>query len=213
MTKGKQMRSDRDNQRSKVYAAEQASGLMVNRQTIPNAELQGWVNAVLDRRVIRSRWGARSVEVKLTGGYGGASAWGSYKITASPSARNEYVMLHEIAHILSPDDERHGPRFCGVLLFLVRNVMGAEAHKSLLTAMREHRVKRSNAAIPAVRSNVPAPRKVRERETRKRQHEEARFVIARQVARGNITWKQVLELAKERQKAQSSLRAAKKKSA
>jgi hypothetical protein len=205
------MRSDRDNQRSKVYAAESASGLMVNQQTIPNAQLQEWVDAVLDRRVIRSRWGARSVEVKLTGGYGGARAWGSHKITASPSARNEYVMLHEIAHILTPQDEGHGPQFCGVLLFLVRNVMGAEAHKRLLTAMRQHRVKRSNAGIPAVRANVPAPRKIRQREEKKRQQEEARFVIARQVSRGNITWRQVLEFAKERQKQEAAVRTAARK--
>jgi len=205
------MRSDRDNQRSKVYAAESASGLMVNRQTIPNAELQGWVDAVLDRRVIRSRWGARSVEVRLTGGYGGARAYGTRKITASPSARNEYVMLHEIAHILTPQDEGHGPQFCGVLLFLVRNVMGAEAHKSLLTAMRQHRVKRSNAGIPKVRSDVPSPRKAREREERKRQQELAAFTIIREVNRGNITWKQVIELANDKRKQEEAFRTAARK--
>lgn len=205
------MRSDRDNQRSKVYAAEKASGLCKDEQTIPNAELQAWVDAVLDRRVIRSRWGSRSVEVKLTGGYGGARAHGTYKITASPGARNEYVMLHEIAHILTPQDEGHGPRFCGVLLFLVRNVLGADAHKSLLTAMREHRVKRSNTAIPKVRSDVPAPRKVREREERKRQQQAARFTIIREVNRGNITWRQVIELAKEKQRQEASFRAAMRK--
>lgn len=194
------MATTRDNQRSKVYDAERSSGLMPRQQTIPNAELQGWVDAVLDRRVIRSRWGVRKVEVKLTGGYGGATAYGSWRINASPAARNEYTMLHEIAHTLTPRDVGHGPEFCGVLLFLVRNVLGKEAHASLLAAMRKHRVKRSNAGIPKVRADVPAPAPIREREQRKEDKEHALRVIRNQVASGKVTWRQIAELAKEQQR-------------
>ncbi len=195
------MRTDRDNQRSKVYAAERASGLCKFEQTIPDAELQDWVNAVLDRRVIRSRWGARTVEVKRTSGRGGATAYGTWRINASPGARNEYVMLHEIAHVLTPRDAGHGPEYCGVLLFLVRNVLGKEAHAALLEAMRKHRVKRSNSSIPRVRSDVPAPAKVRERQERREQREAAIRKIRVQVERGYLTWRQVAELAKTEQRA------------
>lgn len=198
------MRTDRDNQRSKVYSAELGSGLCKVKQTIPDGELQGWVNAVLDRRVIRSRWGARSAEVKLTGGYGGARSWGSYKITASRGARNEYVMLHEIAHLLAGQDAGHGPKFCGVLLFLVRNVLGKEEHAALLAAMRKNRVKRSNDGIPRVRGDVPAPKKIREREQKREQHERALRVIRAEVARGHVSWRQIAELAKAEQRIAAS---------
>lgn len=194
------MRTDRDNQRSKVYAAERASGLCKFEQTIPDAELQQWVNAVLDRRVIRSRWGARTVEVKRTSGRGGATAHGTWRINASPGSRNEYVMLHEIAHILTPRDAGHGPAYCGVLLFLVRNVLGKEAHAALLAAMRKHRVKRSNSAIPRVQANVPAPAKVREREAKRENRERALRVISSQVRNGDVTWRQIEELAKKQQR-------------
>ena len=194
------MATTRDSQRSKVYDAERASGLSPNKQTIPNAELQGWVDAVLDRRVIRSRWGVRKVEVKLTGGYGGATAHGSWGINASPAARNEYIMLHEIAHTLTTRDVGHGAEYCGVLLFLVRNVLGKEAHASLLAAMRKHRVKRSNAGIPKVRVSVPAPAPMREREQRKTDKERALRVIGDQVASGKVSWRQVAELAKAQQR-------------
>lgn len=192
--------TDRDSQRSKVYAAERASGLCKFEQTIPDAELEDWVNAVLDRRVIRSRWGARTVEVKRTSGRGGAMAYGSWRINASPGARNEYVMLHEIAHVLTSRFTGHGPEYCGVLLFLVRNVLGKEAHASLLAEMRKHRVKRSNAGIPPVRSDVPAPKKIREREQRKEAQEEALRIVRKQVANGRLTWRQIAELAKSEQR-------------
>lgn len=194
------MRTDRDNQRSKVYAAERASGLCKFEQTIPDAELQDWVNAVLDRRVIRSRWGARTVEVKRTSGRGGATAHGTWRINASPGARNEYVMLHEIAHVLTPRDAGHGPAYCGVLLFLVRNVLGKEAHAALLEEMRKHRVKRSNSGIPRVGADVPAPRKIREREQKREQHERSLRVIRAEVARGHVSWRQIAELAKTEQR-------------
>jgi len=205
------MRTDRDSQRHKVYAAEGSSGLNTFVQTIPDREVQDWVNGILDRRFIRSRWGVRTVQVKLTNGNGGANAWGSYKITASRGARNEYAMLHEIAHVLTPNHTGHGPEFCGVLLYLVRSVLGKEAHAKLLTAMREHRVKRSNSAIPAVRKEVPPPTKQREREERKSEQQAARFRIIAEVNRGNISWNQVIALAKEKQRQANEQKAATRK--
>ena len=200
------MRTDRDSQRSKVYAAERACGLCEVKQTIPNDQLQGWVDAVLDRRVIRSRWGTQTATVKLTNGYGGARTYGRHKITVSRGGRNEYVMLHEIAHVLTPEDVGHGPEFCGVLLFLVRNVLGKDAHAALLASMRQHRVKRSNAGIPPVRGNVPPPKAVRIREQKREDHDRALRVIETQVARGNVTWRQVAEFAKQQQRIAASQR-------
>jgi len=188
----------RDNQRQRVYDAERAAGLNPLAQTIPNADLQGWVDDVLDRRIIRSRWGARKVRVELTRGRGGAYAYGSHTIRVTRLARNEAVLLHEIAHTLTDSQfAPHGPEYAGVLLFLVKNVLGAEAHGSLFAQMRAHKVRRSNAGIPAVRSEVPAPRAARERELRALNRDKALHSIRKMVARGQVSWAEVERLARE----------------
>lgn len=187
---------DRDTQRQRVYDAENASGLNPWQQTIPNADLQTWVDDVLDRRAIRSRWGVRQVRVELTHGRG-AHAEGSHTIRASRAGRNEFVLLHEIAHTLTHGYAGHGPEYAGVLLFLVKTVLGREAHATLLAQMRKHKVRRSNAAIPKVRSDVPEPRVKRERAQRAARQNAAlsRLVVA--VQRGEITWPMVERFARE----------------
>jgi putative metallohydrolase (TIGR04338 family) len=41
------------------------------------------------------------------------------------------VVLHELAHLLCPSREDHGPAWCGALLWLVRRVLGVEAYGAL----------------------------------------------------------------------------------
>lgn len=142
----------RDTQRERVYRAERAAGRAVDgqfwQQTIPNDRLQGYVDDVLSRKAIQSRWGRRYIEVGLKRG-GKALAHGSSRITLPLGGRNQWVVLHEVAHCLTPDRyASHGPEFAGVYLFLVRTVIGAEAGKVLLTEQRNHRVRRNTAAIP-----------------------------------------------------------------
>lgn len=192
---------ERDTQRQRVYDAENASGLNPWKQTIANSDLQAWVDGVLDRRAIRSRWGVVRVRVELTHGRG-AHAVGSGLIRASRAGRNEYVLLHEIAHTLTYGHAGHGPEFAGVLLFLVKTVMGRDAHAALLASMRQHRVRRSTAGIPKVRSDVPEPRAKRERAQRAAAQESAlnRLVVA--VQRGQITWAMVERFAREQRAAE-----------
>lgn len=201
---------DRDNQRQRVYDAEWASGLRPLQQTIANADLQAWVDDVLDRRAIRSRWGVRKVTVELTHGRGGAYATGYGVIRASRPARNDYVMLHEIAHTLTTGKgyAPHGPEFAGVLLFLVKTVMGREAHAALLASMRKHKVRRSNAGIPAVRSDVPAPKAQRERVARKQASQEALRRLQGIVRDGDMTWAAIERYAREQRRAQAAARRA-----
>lgn len=191
---------DRDTQRQRVYDAENASGLNPWQQTIPNADLQAWVDDVLDRRAIRSRWGVRKVRVELTHGRG-AHAEGSHTIRASRMGRNEYVMLHEIAHTLTHGYAGHGPEYAGVLLFLVKTVMGREAHAALLASMRKYKVRRSNAAIPKVRSDVPEPRAKRERKAKAAAQDAALTRLVTAVNRGEITWAMVERFAREQRAA------------
>jgi hypothetical protein len=189
---------ERDTQRQRVYDAENAAGINPWVQTIPNADLQAWVDSVLDRRAIRSRWGVRQVRVELTHGRG-AYARGSGLIRASRGARNEYVLLHEIAHTLTSGRgyAAHGPEFCGVLLFLVKTVMGREAHAALLAQMRARKVKRSNVAIPAVRKDVPEPKAKRERQERAAMKEKAMRDLRWLVTNHGLSWAAIERVARQ----------------
>lgn len=147
----------RDNQKQRVYDAERDAAVVVDgyhyKQTIPNHEVQPWVDAVLSRKAIRARWGNRNIYVGFT--HGGGHAHSAGEITLGRDACNPWYILHEIAHCLmwgEPHyaDEQyapHGPEFAGLYLWLVRNVMGEEASKALLDQYRVKRVRRNTKAI------------------------------------------------------------------
>jgi len=177
--------SPRDTQRHKVYAAEH--GLFGWGQTIPNGDLQQTVNDILDKRPIRSRWGSRSVEVRL--GRGGGWSWDNASlISLGVDVRNEWSICHELAHQLNRSSyAAHGPEFAGLMLFLVGTVMGDKHRKDLLAAYRANKVKRSNAAIPEVRSTVPPTRVERARTAKKKSREEALNKINRWIADGTVS--------------------------
>lgn len=173
----------RDSQRSKVYAAENAT--FTYGQTIPNDGLQKRVNEILDRRPIRARWGARSVSAIL--GRGGGWAGGG-RISLGVSSRNDWMICHELAHILTPRQyAAHGPEYVGVYLFLVETVLGVEQARALREQFRAKRVKSNRKAIPAVLAEVPASRDQRDRERRKAATEEAARTITRLISTGRIT--------------------------
>lgn len=59
-------------------------------------------------------------------------------------ARNELIVCHEVAHVLVGNHTGlggwHGPAFCGVYYFLVGQMLGDEARKSLGNAFFDHNV-------------------------------------------------------------------------
>lgn len=68
--------------------------------------------------------------------------WGQHRATANYAgteiklpkwARNDWVILHEMAHCLTPGD-RHGPRFVGVLIGLLARHAGVDAYESMARA-------------------------------------------------------------------------------
>jgi hypothetical protein len=159
----------RDNQRQRVYDAEQAAwakmmpeGKRSYHQTISNDDLTAFVNGILDKRPVRSRWGARVLRVEFT--HDGARAHGQHSVRFGKNMRNELIVCHEVAHTLTDGSNEawHGPEFIGVYLFLVKMVMGPEWAKALSDEFRERRVRRSNKGIPPVRANVPLSRKDRD---------------------------------------------------
>lgn len=191
--------SPRDTQRSKVYAAEDAYWRSTHDgrgyfQTIPTADLTAYVNAVLDKRAVRSRWGARSVRVEL--GRGGARAHGSHTVSFGVNARNELIVCHELAHVLTPSRyAAHGPEWVGIYLHLVRTVIGETAARDLGRVMRQHKVRVSLKGIPPVSDDVPAPRADRERAAKAEAREMALAKVRRMLANGTITKADLRRLA------------------
>jgi putative metallohydrolase (TIGR04338 family) len=115
------------------------------------ASTQDYVDAVISTAWFRRRWGFRRIPVEHSKGRGSV-AWSTGTIAISCShRRSEAVILHEIAHRLtSPTAAHHGPEFAGILLTLVKHVMGAEHAKALRTSFREHKVRVTMAEVPAV---------------------------------------------------------------
>ena len=169
----------RDNQRQRVYDAEEKTwasmmpeGKRTYHQTIPNDRLAGFVNGILDKRPVRSRWGARVLRVEFT--HGGARAHGSHSVRFGVDTRNELIVCHEIAHTLTPNGcAPHGPEFVGIYLFLVKMVLGTEWHKALSDSLRQTGARRSNKGIPSVMAKVPESRKERDAARRRSARAEA----------------------------------------
>lgn len=150
----------RDNQRSRVYAAE--NSVFTFGQTIPDALLQATLNDWLDRRPIRSRFGPRRITIER--GKGAARAYGAHRITVGVRCRNEWLLCHELAHCLTPGAyAAHGPEYCGIYLFLVDLFIGPAKAAELRAAFRTRRVKWNNKAIPAPSTGTRVPPRQYER--------------------------------------------------
>lgn len=110
------------------------------------AALQDYVDAVTAAAWFQSRWGRR----KLTVIPGQGSHAGGSHLTVSPyHRRSEAVILHEIAHTLTPSNRAwHGPEFAGILLTLVRFQMGAEHARELRESFRAGRVRVTMKDVP-----------------------------------------------------------------
>lgn len=148
------MTRPRDNQRQRVYSAERASrSKCCGReygQTIKNANLQPFVDKVMAKATIKGRWPNNGrVKVLLSRGGGRAYYW-SNEIHLGVDARNEWYILHEIAHLLTPTGvAAHGPEFVGVLTFLIHTVLGKEAADTFKAECKTRRVRRNTKALPA----------------------------------------------------------------
>lgn len=145
----------RDKQRSRVYAWERAAHAdQLYRGTMELDEAEHYVNRIW--RAERGRYGRAKVPPPtLRDGRGRRSAVAysmSHALGLPRWARNPWVILHEIAHQLTPKDEGHGPRFVGVLIGLWSRHMGQDAEALALQA-EQMGVKvhwRSIGAVPVI---------------------------------------------------------------
>lgn len=156
----------RDSQRSRLYKAQEFlydesksewaikfNHLDLNSKTSIYF-CQRYVNLILSQKFITKRFGERKIWVKS--GRGGGKAYGSSFISLGLWARNESIVLHEIAHCLAPRNVKHGPEFAGIYLFLVKNVFGNEAAAKLRQSYKAHGVRYTNKAIPVIQKKVMA---------------------------------------------------------
>lgn len=138
----------RDSQRSKLYAAERASGIQtlgkLGKMTI--AECDAFARKVLRSAYIRRRYdrAERIADwLQVEHGRGGGRAYaGMTTIRLGVWGRQPAVVLHEVAHLLTPSRAAaHGWEFAAAMLDLVRAGMGVEAHDKLKAAYVEHKVR------------------------------------------------------------------------
>lgn len=143
----------RDSQRSKVYKAER-EGLKSFSKPVPTVEdVKNFTQKTFNKPYITRRYGrhthrnGRTLIPAVADGRGtsNAYAYGDWKISIPVWGRQEWVILHELAHILTHRKYngriKHNWQFCAVYLDLVRGMMGAEAHKALKEAFRKHKVR------------------------------------------------------------------------
>lgn len=137
------MRSKRDNQRSKVYAWERKvvatfGGSSIDKPDFDQLqECEAFANPIWRKE--RGRLGLARMRAPVierpAWGQRRALAHHDHRVTLPRWARSKWVILHELAHRLTPDDEAHGPRFVGVLIGLAARWLDYDANQ--LTAMAD----------------------------------------------------------------------------
>lgn len=143
------MSKARDSQRSKVYAAESVIR-RYGRTKMTFAECEKYL-----AKVQASAWFVRhygdhfAIRLNDRGSRAhAATSWGAAKgnINLPSWARNEAVLLHEIAHNVTKSRygeqvPGHGWQWAGTYVELVGHFMGADVAKLLTDSFREHKVR------------------------------------------------------------------------
>lgn len=131
----------RDSQRQKLYNAE---GVLAqfSRPLLTVPEIQAYVDNLVKQKWFRDRYGKRIIPVKDGRGTRNAYGWHSGPISMPRWSRQEYIVLHEVCHVVSSGfDAAHGPEFAGRFATIVFYALGREAEQALLDSYAEHGVK------------------------------------------------------------------------
>lgn len=155
--------NERDNQRSKVYAAERLA-LEPLQTPIPTVrDVERYLAKQSKRKTLQERYGTAvdltrwPIQVKDGRGRSNACAFYDAKSIALPLwARNDRVILHEWAHIIHMrlglgragtrsaellGGASHGWQFVAIYLDLIRFCMGREAWVAMKAACKQKRVR------------------------------------------------------------------------
>lgn len=143
---------ERDSQREKLYRAERAvRDEHGGKQFESVEEMQAYIDNLLRQEWFNRTWPHVIHRVTVHSGAGNRRAtcshcWGGYnrcpEIKMPRWARCEQILLHELAHALTPvGAAAHGWEFAQAMLRLVKNRIGKEAEKALRLSFRKHRVR------------------------------------------------------------------------
>lgn len=132
----------RDNQRSRCYAWERAAAKHIDGRDFYSSEFNTLEECESFMRPIWRSERGRVGLAKHRAPELARNLWGQRRATAGPDnviklprwARSRWVILHEMAHRLTPADEAHGPRFVGVLIGLVCRHMDYDASRLMQLA-------------------------------------------------------------------------------
>ena len=159
------MTKERDNQRSKVFKAEDKARKGDERPLPKVDDIERYLTRNMGRKTLERRYGetimGRMTKVADGRGTRHALAYGGYKIGIPLWARSEWVVLHEMAHIIHSringaksrrqpmpahaanlvGGASHGWQFCAIFVDLVRYCCGAEAAEKLKTEFKAGKVR------------------------------------------------------------------------
>ena len=154
-------KEERDQQRSKVYAAEKVLQDQTKR-FVTVADMEAFVAKVADYKVLQKRYGQNFLHnVVVKDGRGRNRAGGWYGgITMPTRSRNEWVVLHELAHTInirlhSDWVAGHGWQYANIYLQLVKTVLGTEKHDILKASFKKHKVRTSPKASRGKKEVTP----------------------------------------------------------
>ncbi|HVW32947.1 MAG TPA: hypothetical protein VHL53_10445 [Acidimicrobiia bacterium] len=121
-----------------VYAAEDAALGARGRTFADLAEVRAYVAELINTDWWGDRWPeVETVEVERTRSerFSGFAVEGGREIRLGQRGLREPVVLHELAHVVTPG-AGHGPSFVETLLALVRERLGFHAYGALLDELR-----------------------------------------------------------------------------
>lgn len=141
------MSRPRDSQRARLYRAEDEVG---QGRRLPTVEkLQAYVDDLAASDWFHSRWGRRTFDVRPGHGHRRATAAPNGVLQLPRWARTDVVVLHEVAHCLTPVQyAAHGPEYAGILLSLVRRAVDPGTAQRLEDAFTHHRVRWTLTVVP-----------------------------------------------------------------
>jgi putative metallohydrolase (TIGR04338 family) len=121
-----------------IYAAEDAALDRQGRIFTNLGQVRAYVVELIETDWWAERWPQiETIPVAETrsGRFGGYAVEQTGEIRLSRAALREPVVLHEIAHVVTPG-AGHGPAFVAALLALVRERLGFHAYGALLAELR-----------------------------------------------------------------------------
>lgn len=145
----------RDNQKSRLYAAEWECFGRSSMEFKDIKQLEDYLWGVLENRYVQKKYliareivsGTQVLRVDNGAGYRQATTlWhpGFIQMTFPRRSRCSWQVLHELAHVFTPQDiQAHGREFARTYLHLVRIFFGEEIQNKFKAGMKKHNCKYS----------------------------------------------------------------------